>query len=132
MRFFLSFNKNIICRKKVATLHYMIILVFKYLTPKWVRGITFFPFIILSYKKDRTNIILLNHEKIHIRQQVELLIVPFFLWYGLEFLVRYVKYRNWKQAYMNISFEREAYENEKDLHYLKQRPFWSFLRYITY
>lgn len=108
----------------------MIVVVFKYLTPKWVRGITIFPFIVLSYKKDKTNSVLLNHEKIHLRQQLELIVIPFFLWYGIEFLVRYFQYKNWNQAYMNISFEKEAYQNEKNLHYLKQRSFWSFLNFI--
>lgn len=108
----------------------MYILVFKYLTPKWVRGITIFPFIVLSYKQDRDNAVLINHEKIHIRQQIELLVIPFFLWYGLEFLFRLLQYRNSKEAYLNISFEREAYQNEKNLDYLKQRSFWRFFKFI--
>lgn len=108
----------------------MIIVVFKYLTPKWVRGITIFPFVVLSYKKDKLNAVLLNHERIHLRQQLELLVIPFFLWYGIEFLFRYFQYKNWNQAYMNISFEREAYLNEKNLHYLKQRSFLNFLNFI--
>jgi hypothetical protein len=109
----------------------MIVIVFKYLTPKWVRGITLFPFIVLSEKLDRNDAILLNHEKIHIRQQLELLVVPFYLWYGIEFMVRYFQFKNWKVAYKNISFEKEAYTNEKDLNYLKKRSFWSFLKTIT-
>lgn len=108
----------------------MILVVFKYLTPKWVRGITIFPFVVLSYKKDKANLVLLNHEKIHLRQQLELLVIPFFIWYSIEFLVRYFQYKNWNQAYMNISFEREAYLNEKNLYYLKQRSFWNFLNFI--
>ena len=108
----------------------MFVVVFKYLTPKWVRGITIFPFILLSYRQDKQNFVLLNHEKIHIRQQTELLVIPFFIWYGLEFLFRFIQYRNARQAYLNISFEREAYQNEKNLHYLKQRSFWRFLKFI--
>ena len=108
----------------------MFVVVFKYLTPKWVRGITIFPFILLSYRQDKQNFVLLNHEKIHIRQQTELLVIPFFIWYGLEFLFRFIQYRNARQAYLNISFEREAYQNEKNLHYLKQRSFWGFLKFI--
>lgn len=108
----------------------MIVIVFKYLTPKWVRGISIFPFIVLSFKEDKLNPILLNHEKIHIRQQLELLVIPFFIWYGLEFIVRYFQYKSWNKAYMNISFEREAYQNEKNLYYLMQRSFWNFLKFI--
>lgn len=89
-----------------------------------------FPFIVLSEKLDRNDVVLLNHEKIHIRQQLEMLVLPFFVIYLTEFLVGYLKYKNWQLAYKNISFEREAYANEKDLCYLKQRSFWSFLKYF--
>ena len=105
----------------------MIVLVLKYLTPKGFRGITLFPFILLRDKKDREDGVMMNHEKIHIRQQLEMLVLPFFIWYGVEFLLRWIHYRNRHLAYRNISFEREAYGNEKDLYYLKQRSFWKFL-----
>jgi hypothetical protein len=71
-----------------------------------------------------------NHERIHLRQQLELLIVPFYIIYGLEFVFRLIAYKNWKEAYQNISFEREAYKNEKDLDYLKTRPLFGFMRYF--
>ena len=108
----------------------MIVLVFKYLIPRGFRGFTIFPFIFLLNKKDKLNPVLLNHERIHIRQQIELLVIPFYLCYGIEFLVRLVQYKNRRTAYYNISFEREAYSKEKDLYYLKQRSFWSFLKYL--
>ena len=108
----------------------MIVLVFKYLIPKGFRGFTFFPFVFLSDKKDKAHTVLLNHERIHIRQQLELLVVFFFIWYGIEFLVRIIQYKNRRTAYCNISFEREAYSKEKDLYYLKQRSFWSFWKYV--
>ncbi len=108
----------------------MIVVVFKYLLPKGYRGLTLFPFIFLLRKEDKRNKVLINHEKIHIRQQLELLVLPFFIWYGIEFLIRLVQFKNWSRAYRNISFEREAYENEKDLDYLKKRSFWQFLKYF--
>ena len=107
----------------------MIVIVFKYVVPKGFRGFTFFPFVFLSDKKDKSHMVLLNHERIHIKQQLELLIVLFFVWYFVEYLVRLIQYKDKRVAYYNISFEREAYANEKDLHYLKQRSFWSFLKY---
>jgi len=72
----------------------------------------------------------MNHERIHLRQQLELLILPFYVWYFVEYLFRLVQFKDRKMAYRNISFEREAYENEKDLGYLKGRSFWRFLRYL--
>ena len=106
----------------------MLIIVSRYLIPKGFRGFTFFPFVFLKYRKDTDNEVLLNHEKIHIKQQLEMLVVPFFIWYFLEFLYRLIQFRNRNIAYRNISFEREAYENEKDLNYLQSRPSWRFLK----
>lgn len=108
----------------------MIVLVLKYLTPKGFRGITLFPFILLVDKKDREDAVMMNHEKVHIRQQLEMLIVPFFIWYGLEFLFRWIQCKNKHLAYRNISFEKEAYANEENLNYLKLRSFWRFLKYV--
>ena len=63
----------------------------------------------------------LNHELIHSVQQRELLYIPFFIWYGIEWLVLYFKYRNWTQAYYHIGFEQEAYHNQSNLLYLRKR-----------
>ena len=109
----------------------MFVIVSKYLIPKGYRSITIFPFVFLLGKQDRENRVLVHHEKIHIRQQLELLVVFFYGWHFVEFIIRYFQYRNWNKAYRNISFEREAYANEKDLHYLKQRSFWRFLKYLS-
>jgi hypothetical protein len=108
----------------------MILIVFKYLTPRGFRGLTFYPFVFLADKDDKLNEVFINHEKIHIRQQLELLILPFYLWYFTEYLIRLLQFRNRKKAYYAISFEREAYANEKDLDYLNSRPFWGFIRYV--
>ncbi|MCF6128238.1 hypothetical protein L1S35_01030 [Flavobacterium sp. AS60] len=108
----------------------MVVIVSKYLIPKGFRGITLFPFIVVSEHDLKQNLILVNHEKIHIRQQIELLVLPFFIWYGIEFLVRWIISKDRDSAYRNISFEKEAYANEKQLDYLKQRTFWSFLKFI--
>ncbi|WP_396147189.1 hypothetical protein [Flavobacterium sp.] len=108
----------------------MILIVFKYLTPRGFRGLTFYPFVFLADKDDKLNEVFINHERIHIRQQIELLILPFYIWYFTEYLFRLIQYKDRKQAYFNISFEREAYKNEKDLNYLKQRSFWRFLKYV--
>jgi len=108
----------------------MIVLVLKYLTPKGFRGITVFPFVFVVRKEDKKDVVFLNHEKIHIRQQLELLLVPFFIWYGIEFLIRWWQYGNRHTAYRNISFEREAYANEINPDYLSKRPFWNFINYL--
>ena len=108
----------------------MIVLVFKYLLPKGFRGITIFPFVIFTHAEDKFDKVVVNHERIHIRQQLELLIVLFYVWYFVEYLIRLLWLKDKKKAYNAISFEREAYANEKDLDYLKRRSFWKFLYYM--
>jgi hypothetical protein len=103
--------------------------IIRYFTPKPISGITIYPFIILknnTLKNDKTFI---NHEMIHIYQQAELLLILFIVLYYLEFLILLLKYKNWEQAYRNISFEREAYENETNYEYLKTRKWFSFIKY---
>ena len=60
-----------------------------------------------------------NHEAIHTAQMKELLYVGFYLAYLFEWFYRLVFHT--KTAYMGISFEREAYENEENLKYLDTR-----------
>lgn len=92
-----------------------------------------------------------NHEHIHAEQQKEMLLVGivlaaigyvfvglwallfvplFFWWYGIEYLYRLCQYRNTKKAYRNISTEREAYANEKDLTYLTNRRRFAWIKYL--
>ncbi|WP_111309033.1 hypothetical protein [Confluentibacter sediminis] len=107
------------------------IIVSKYLVPKGYTGFTFFPFVFIKDAYLCEDVFLLNHEKIHLKQQLELLIIPFYIIYVIEFLVRLYQYKTWHMAYRNISFEREAYRNEYNLLYLKERSFWQFLNYIN-
>lgn len=106
------------------------IIISKYIIPRGYVGITLFPFIFLKRKEFRLDKKLINHESIHLRQQTELLILPFYFLYIVEFLVKLLIYKNWNTAYRAISFEREAYTNEQNLKFLKKRPFWNFMRYF--
>ena len=107
----------------------MFVIVSRFLVPKGFGGITVCPFIFLRNKKHASDKIYLNHERIHLRQQVEMLVVFFFLWYGIEFILRVVQYKNKTDAYKNIGFEREAYRNESNPDYLASRSFWGFVNY---
>ncbi|MBS7252417.1 hypothetical protein [Flavobacterium branchiicola] len=109
----------------------MFLIVAKYLIPKGYRGMAVFPFVVMKYGFDKTNGTFVNHEKIHLRQQLELLVIPFFVLYFAEFLLRLIQYKNKDLAYRNISFEREAYANETNLNYLKNRSFFQFLQYLN-
>jgi hypothetical protein len=108
----------------------MFLIVAKYLIPKGYRGLAVFPFVFVKYPVDKNNSIFVNHEKIHLQQQLELLILPFFIWYVLEYCFRLFQYKNANLAYRNISFEREAYANESNLKYLETRSFFQFFEYL--
>lgn len=95
--------------------------------PKKVTAMAIFPFVLT---KGKIGDITMNHERIHLRQQVEMLILPFYLFYVIEYLVRLVQYRDRNKAYRNISFEREAYANERDSEYLKKRKFYAWMGYL--
>ncbi|MCO6148256.1 hypothetical protein [Flavobacterium sp. NRK1] len=109
----------------------MIVIASKYLIPKGYTAITLFPFIFIKDESMKNNILLINHERIHLRQQAELLIIPFYIWYVIEYFILLLVYHNKTQAYRNISFEREAYNNEHNLNYLKNRTFWKFLKFLA-
>jgi len=108
----------------------MFIIVCKNLFRKNFVGITLFPFIFLKDKSLKLNKTLVNHEKIHIKQQLEMFVIFFYTWYLIEYFIRLIHYKNKYEAYKNISFEREAYDNESNLLYLKNRKLYSFLNYL--
>ncbi len=68
---------------------------------------------------------LINHERIHTRQMIELAVLPFYVIYVTEWVVRLFMRGN---AYRNISFEREAYAHQRDLNYLQHRRPYAWLR----
>lgn len=72
----------------------------------------------------------LRHERIHARQQLEMLILPFYLWYGLEWLVRAFCYGSNAVAYRRLSFEQEAYNHQQEEAYLQRRRPFAWLRYV--
>jgi hypothetical protein len=106
------------------------IIVYKHIVPNGYVGITIFPFIFLKYKALKHKEVIINHEKIHLRQQLEMLVIPFYFMYATEFFIKLIIYKNWKLAYLNLSFEREAYSNEYNSMYLQSRKFWHFLKYL--
>ena len=87
----------------------------------------------------------IRHEAIHTAQMKEMLYIFFYIGYGIEWLIRTTSYslryvsrkirdkvRKWNPylAYRRISFEREAYSNEKDLSYLDNRKRFAWIKYI--
>jgi hypothetical protein len=93
-------------------------------------ALAIYPFILVKRKEFSENAVLINHERIHHRQQLELFIIPFYLIYLLNYLVNLIRYRNHYRAYKEIIFEREAFAQDSDLDYLNKRKLYSFLKFI--
>lgn len=89
-----------------------------------------YPFILIKHDRLREDASLIFHEKIHHCQQLELLIIPFYILYGINYLVNLLKYRHHDKAYREIVFEREAYAMDKDLNYLKRRKLFAFIGFL--
>ena len=97
------------------------------LTGKSVIGITLTPFGIYLRKDRFYDKVLRNHESIHWKQQMEMLILPFYLWYLIEWFIRlFMK----GDAYRNISFEREAFYYQRDENYLSKRKKFTWLKFL--
>lgn len=82
-------------------------------------------------KNAKIDNITLNHEAIHTAQMKELLYIFFYLFYVIDWLIGLVVY--WfdtKRAYKEICFEKEAYQNEGNINYLKSRKPFAFIKYL--
>lgn len=71
----------------------------------------------------------LNHEVIHTTQMKELWYIGFYLLYVIEFFIKLILNFNFKKAYRDISFEKEAYQNEHNLDYLLTREHYEWKKY---
>lgn len=84
-----------------------------------VCAITLYPFIVINEACDHP--VIMNHEKIHLKQQRELWIVPFYTLYIWYWLKARMQGMNSQDAYMSIPFEKEAYANQNNFDYLSDR-----------
>jgi len=72
---------------------------------------------------------IVNHERIHWRQQIEMLILPFYMWYLTELFIKRI-YMNKRDAYLSLSFEKEAFKNQNNLDYLNKRKPYSWFKHF--
>ena len=94
-------------------------------------GMAIFPFILVKSKLLESNRTLINHERIHHKQQLELLILPFYIFYFFHYVINLIIYKDHYKAYINIIFEKEAYIHEENLDYLKTRKLFSWIALLT-
>jgi len=91
-------------------------LFFQIRLPRPIQAIALWPFVFVHTAKLSHRLI--QHERIHLRQQLELGIFAFYIWYILEWLFRSYLHRSWRKGYRTISFEKEAYRHENSPNYL--------------
>lgn len=103
-----------------------------FITFGFAAAITLWPFGIYFIRKtgfySPEDKVLVNHEMIHWRQSGELIGIFFYLFYFIEWLIKLFFYGS--RSYYNLSFEREAKNNERNFNYLKERKMYSWVKYI--
>jgi hypothetical protein len=104
----------------------------KRLPPKGFKEINLYPFKVYTRgcAKNGLSDKTLRHEAIHTMQTRSLLILPYYIWYGLEYLIKLAICWNRDKAYKSICFEQEAYYNSNNLNYGEERQWINFLVYI--
>lgn len=75
---------------------------------------------------DRTK----RHELIHFAQQREMLYIFAYLFYLVEFILKFLLLWSWRKAYRSLSMEVEAYGHQDDEGYLDSRKPFAFIKYI--
>lgn len=99
--------------------------------PRGFKAITLWPFVFVRNScKQRFSAVDKYHEYIHGEQEKEMLLIPFYLWYVIEWLIRLLQYRDRKKAYYNISLEREAYQHQWESDYLAHRKRFTWFKLI--
>jgi len=91
-----------------------------------VYAITLFPFVFVRDEGDPDTI---THETIHFKQYLETFIIGFLLIYLFDYIAGLIKYKNTAQAYYQIRFEQEAYNNDFEEDYPSERARFSWLKY---
>jgi hypothetical protein len=92
-------------------------------------GLSFFIFIWIS-RLTKDEVKLVRHEKIHFLQQLEMLFVFHWLFYGTFYLISRAKGHGHFHAYRYNPFEVEAYDNEHHVSYLKTRRPYAWINCV--
>ena len=71
-----------------------------------------------------------QHEIIHYHQQLEMLFIGQWLLYAYFWLSAKWSGFSGKDAYYANPFEAEAYDNDSNVLYLEERPFWAWRKYL--
>ena len=98
---------------------------------KTARGMAFLGLFFIARSKEDLQPWLITHETIHLKQQRDLLVIGSILFHIVETFIALVVYRlTWYEAYLWCSHEQEAYRNQNDPDYLKNRKPFSQFKYL--
>ena len=92
--------------------------------------INVFGILFTKHKKGILTNRVVNHELIHTAQMKELGYIGFYLWYFIEYLLIRLFHKKQGDAYADVSFEEEAYANDRNITYLKNRKHYSWFKYL--
>jgi len=122
------------CKPRVKKINWFV----RTITFGWPAAITLAPFGIyikekyFPYEQTRPSVWkrLVNHETIHWKQQLEMLIIFFYLWYLIEWFLKLILPPYKESAYYALSFEREAHDNDDNLDYLATRRHYAWIKRV--
>ena len=60
----------------------------------------------------------------------EMLYIFFYIWYGIEYLIIRLFHIKQHDAYKDVSFEEEAYNNDDNLNYISERKHYTWTKYL--
>jgi hypothetical protein len=96
---------------------------------KNARACAIFPLIFVR-KQECATPTLVNHERIHFAQQLETLFIGLFLMKLIEYLYsRLLLSKNISEVYLFRASEQEAYRNQNNLDYLRERKPYRLFKY---
>ena len=99
--------------------------VLSFLAPIRINAIALFPFVFVRSRMFPST---KRHETIHFQQQIETLVLGFYIIYLWDFLKNLLKGQKGREAYLNIRAEKEARENQHTSDYLVNRKRWQWLK----
>jgi hypothetical protein len=95
------------------------------------RAAALWPFLIVRDQTEYKRPWLVNHERIHLAQNRDLLVLGSdILYLGEYFYARVILGKSKAECYYWLSAEQEAYLNQHDLGYLTRRPWGAQLKYL--
>ncbi len=81
----------------------------------------------IVFSKNKMDETTKRHETIHFQQFLETAFIGFIILYAWDYIFCYLRYADGEEAYRMIRAEQEAYNNEHNPDYLKNRKRWRWL-----